>query len=187
VPDRINDPDVRVLACLAATLESDYRDGDDVWQNSPFGWIRRCPSRQVGAIGEKLVAGWLATRNYDVVRCTDSEADRIINGLRVEIKFSTLWKSGIFKFQQIRDQNYDILLMLGLMPFDARCWAVPKAILMQRWGTSDGPRSQHAGSAGRDTAWLSFPANHPPSWLAPYGGSLADAAAALRKVLDCES
>lgn len=183
VPEKIRDPDVRILASLAATLETVYEPPDDPWAGSPFGWIKRRPSRQVGAIGERLIAGWLATRDFDVARCSDTEADRLVNGHRVEIKFSTLWKSGVFKFQQIRDQRYDLLLMLGLMPFDARCWVIPKKALMQRWGDPDGPRSQHAGQAGRDTAWLSFPAQSPPLWLAPFGGTLAQASRALRKLV----
>ena len=29
-----------------------------MWAGSPFGWIKTRPSRQVGAIGEKLVRHW---------------------------------------------------------------------------------------------------------------------------------
>lgn len=123
---RIQDTEVRVLAGLAESLRADYEsDKPDPWAESPFGWIKARPSRQVGAIGEKLVAGWCATKDFDVVRSPDSEADRIIEGHRVEIKFSTMWASGGYKFQQVRDQSYDYLfcvalprstLMLGLSP-----------------------------------------------------------------------
>ncbi len=146
----------------------------DPWAGSPFAWIKTRPSRQVGAIGEQLVAGWCAARGLDVVRTGDSEADRVINGKRVEIKFSMLWASGEYVFQQIRDQRYDYALLLGLSPFSASCWVVPKAVLLEQ-SSKPGLTPQHGGRAGRDTWWLRFPARSPVEWLAPYGGSLAAA------------
>lgn len=58
----IKDPEVLMLATIAGTLKGDYvREGpDDPWAASPFAWIRTRPSRQVGKIGEQLVAGWCA-------------------------------------------------------------------------------------------------------------------------------
>ncbi len=93
---RIIDPDVQALATIAASLEGDYRKTSDVWINSPFAWIREgLPSRSKGKIGEQLVSKFLEERGIEVVPCRDSQADRIINGHRAEIKFSTLWESGI--------------------------------------------------------------------------------------------
>ena len=147
---------------------------EDPSAGRPFAWIKTRPSRQVGSIGEQLVTGWCAAKGFDVVRTGDSDADRIINGKRVEIKFSTLWASGDYVFQQIRDQRYDYVLLLGLSPFIASCWVIPKPVLMD-----DAPKVglayQHGGQAGRDTRWLRFRAEMPPSWLAPFGGTLSDA------------
>ena len=126
---KITDPDVQALAMIAGSLVGDYVQEIDIWVGSPFAWIRTMQSRRRGKIGEQLVAGFLAAKGCDVVRSPDSEADRLINGHRAEIKFSTLWESGIFKFQQIRDQNYEFAICLGLCPFDARCWVVPKEVL----------------------------------------------------------
>ena len=66
---RISDPDVVLLASIAATLKADYvREGaDDPWADSSFAWVRTRPSRQVGKIGEQLVAGWCAAKGIDVV------------------------------------------------------------------------------------------------------------------------
>ena len=127
------DPDLRLLAAISATLMSDYiTPENDPWSGSPFAWIKTRPSRQVGSIGEQLVAGWCAAKGLDVTRTGDTEADRVIAGRRVEIKFSTLWESGDYVFQQIRDQRYDIALLLGLSPFEASCWVVPKTILREQ-------------------------------------------------------
>ncbi len=112
-------------------------------------------------------------KGLGVVPTGDSQADRVINGKRTEIKFSTLWTGGDYVFQQIRDQNYDQLVLLGLSPFTVKCWVVPKAIVM---GTvRDGLRGQHGGGAATETAWLRFRAAAPPAWLSAYGGTLVQA------------
>jgi hypothetical protein len=114
-----------------------------------------------------------------VLRSDNSEADRIVNGHRIEVKFSTLWTSGVYKFQQIRDQKYDHLLCLGLSPSAAHCWVLPKDVLLQY---VIGHMGQHTGAAGTDTAWLSFQANRPYDWMRPYGGSLEEAWAVIDRL-----
>ena len=95
----------------------------------------------------------------------------MVSGMRVEIKGSTLWQNGGYKFQQIRDQNYSIIVCLGISPFNAHCWAIPKAMVMQWW--QEGKiSSQHGGADGSDTAWLSVNPSAAPAWLQPYGGRL---------------
>jgi len=177
VSSPITDPEVALLAALASTLEADYVTPtvEDQWQSSPFGWIRARPSRQKGKIGEQLIAGWCAAKGLNVTRSGDAQADRVIEGRRVEIKFSTLWESGAYTFQQIRNQDYSHLICLGLSPFHAQCWVLPKEVALRR------ATGQHMGSAARDTAWLSFQAASPPSWLGRYGGTLGLAYSILEK------
>ncbi|MBI4023095.1 hypothetical protein HY375_02950 [Candidatus Berkelbacteria bacterium] len=177
---QITDPEVRNLAAIASLLKSDYiREGElDPWAGSPFAWIRSLPSRKVGKIGEELVSGWTAAKGLDVTRSGDSEADRVINGKRVEIKFSTLWESGIYNFQQLRDQAYDYAICLGISPFSAHCWVIPKVALKQH---VIGHTPQHGGATGKDTAWLQFPAEDPSPWLKRYGGRLAEALHVLKR------
>lgn len=178
--EQITDPDVQLLAGMASTLQSDYvNPSDDPWLGSPFAWIRTRPSRQRGAIGEQLVAGWCAAKNFDVVRSHSSDADRVINGHRVEVKFSTLWASGVYKFQQIRNQQYDYLFCLGVSPFDAHTWLLPKSILAEH---VIGHTGQHTGASGLDTAWISFAASLPHGWMAPYGPRLRDVAKVLTSI-----
>lgn len=173
VVESIADPEVRELALYFALLRDEYvKDEPDPWRDSPFGWIKTRPSRQVGAIGERLVAAWCAAKDFDVVKSPDSEADRLIEGHRAEIKFSTLWRGGRYKFQQIRDQNYEYVFALGISPFDADAGVIPKAIL-KRYVI--GHMGQHTGAGATDTSWLPVRVGEEPEWLAECGGSLAKA------------
>ena len=180
----IEDPEVRRLATASAILSAGFETAGDGWDGSPFAWIKRWPSsRTRGKIGEDLVAAWLAGRRFTVARSPDSDADRVVEGKRVEVKLSTRWKNGGYKFQQIRDQDYEVLICLGLCPFDAHCWAVPKSEVLRRWRDgAAGISSQHGGAAGTDTAWLSFQHADPPAWLAPFGGSLRNGLASISKI-----
>lgn len=168
------------LTSIAESLRSDYAESpnDRNWAGSSYAWIRLQPSRRVGKIGEQLVAGWSAARGFDVVRSPDSEADRIINSHRVEVKFSTLWENGGYKFQQIRDQNYEYCICLGVSPHVASCWVIPKTVLLEY--VIGHHHGQHTGAAGVDTSWLGFPADRPEPWMAEWGGSLVRALQVMR-------
>lgn len=165
------DPDFQILTALSASLEVDYTEGEEQWAGSPFAWIKRRPSRQIGAIGEKLVSGYLASKGFDVTRSPDSEADRLVNKTRVEIKYSSLWETGSYKFQQLRDQNYQFAICLGVSPFSAHCWVLPKSAIMKRWG-NELPH-QHGGKKGSDTVWLQVTPGDEPAWLDSFGGPLS--------------
>ena len=173
-----SDPEFELLVSTAEDLKGSYiREGiSDPWFGSPFLWIRTLPSRRVGKVGEQLVSTWCLTKGFDVRRSGDSDADRVIAGRRMEIKFSTLWESGVYTFQQIRDQNYEYVFCLGISPFAAHAWVIPKPIIQQHAGFQQG------GQRGNDTRWLSFPATDPPPWLADYGGTLAQALEVLTRI-----
>ncbi len=175
----VTNPEVELLGGLATTLRADYADEDLAWEGSPFAWIKTRPSRQAGKIGELLVSGWCAAKGFDVTKAPDSECDRIIGGVRTEIKFSTLWKAGWYVFQQFRNQDYEMALCLGVSPFDAHCWVISKAILEEH---VIGHTPQHGGKAGTDTAWLRVDPGNVPPWLSACGGSLREAYSVLRRM-----
>lgn len=170
------DADLALFSRLSAEVQLGFEDAAaDAWEASPFGWIRREPSRRKGAIGEALVRDWAAEEGLTVERALNTGHDCRLDGLRVEVKFSLLWGGGEFVFQQIRDQDYEIACLLGLEPQRVRLWAVPKDVL---WAHATG---QHTGAAAQDTKWLRFAATDSPEWLRPFGGSLATARSALEK------
>lgn len=168
----IRDPEVELLAQCSQTLRKDYPDKETMWEGSPFAWFQNRPSRQKGAIGEKLISGYLALKGFDITRSPDADADRIVAGKRAEIKLSSLWDGGTYKFQQLRDQNYDFVLCIGVSPFDAHCWAIPKQVIMDKWRSGE-ISSQHRGRGGTDTAWLDINPLSPPEWIKEWGGTLA--------------
>lgn len=167
------------LARISEELAAQYvGSGTDPWEGSPFAWILSRTSRQKGKIGEELVSAWLRDAGFAVERSPDSEADRVINGKRVEIKLSTLWGNGSYVFQQLRDQNYDILICIGLSPHAAHAWVMRKSEI-----PFDALRHQHAGASGSDTWWLPVVPGNVPEWLAPYGGELEAARERLAQII----
>lgn len=73
------------LVAISQSLQKEYQDENKQWSGSPFEWIKYRPSRSIGAIGEKIVTSWLAMHDFNVARSPDSEADRVVENMRVEI------------------------------------------------------------------------------------------------------
>lgn len=152
---------------------------DRIWNAAPFLWMFDLSPKERERVGKGLVAGWCAARGLDVVRSPDSDADRIIEGARVEIKFSTEWESGQYVFQQLRDQNYRFLICLGISPFDAQVWIFEKKDI-----PFEKLKHQHGGDRGRDTWWIGFKPGNPPAWMDKRGSltSVYKTLAELKKV-----
>ena len=81
------------LEQLSLRLSASYEDEDLEWRDSPFAWIKSRPSRQRGKIAEELVAGLCDIEGLRVARSPDSDADLLVEGVRVEVKSSTLGRT----------------------------------------------------------------------------------------------
>lgn len=150
------------------------------WRDSPLEWLRiGLPSRTKGKVGEVIVERWLRSEGFSVRPPGDTEADLVVNSTRVEVKMSLLWATGIYKFQQLRDQNYSLLLCLGLSPFEAHCWVLPKTLLLAR--VIGRGRGQHGGASASETAWLQVDPSAPEDWMQPRSGRLDEAIEILRQ------
>lgn len=169
------------LTEIASRLEREFIPSDEAWNESPFGWIKSRPSRTVGAIFESIVDAWIADNGMRVRRTGDSNADRMVERIRVEIKGSTLWKNGSYKFQQIRDQDYDLIICLGISPFEAHVWVIPKETIPNLWEAGV-IKGQHTGQAARDTGWITVSPKDPPPLLVPPFGDLAAAIEMIRSI-----
>lgn len=167
-----SNPDFDLFASITTAIRSEFIELDEAWKDSPFAWIHSLSSGSRGKLGKRLIAAWCAAKGLTTDSSPDSDADILINGHRIEIKFSTLWKSGIYRFQQIRDQNYEYAICLGISPFEAHCWVISKKLLHQH---IIGHQPQHKGAKGTDTFWFSVNPNQPPVWLLGTGGTLNDA------------
>jgi hypothetical protein len=162
----------QTIVDLANMIRKDIESDDDPWVGSPVQWIRSVPSGRKGKLGVRLVRAWCGVNGLSVDSSPSSEADLLINGHPAEIKFSTLWQQGCYTFQQLRDQDYEFAICLGISPADAHCWVLSKQVLRQH---VIGHRAQHAGAAGSDTFWFNVYPDNPEEWLLPHGGSLQEA------------
>ena len=137
--------------------------------------------------GVRLVSVFAAIYRFDVKR--SDVYDRLIEGLRMRACVCVIETDDqFFRFRPPAGADYDFAVFLGLAPFDAHCWAVPKDELMRRWADPKTPElvAQHGGSKGKDTAWLSFAHDAPPAWLAPFGGPLRDGLESIARLTDYE-
>lgn len=174
-----NNASFSFLASIADILKDDFESDYKDWESSPFYWVKSLAAGTKGKFGIRLISAWCGAKGLRVDSSPDSEADLLINGHRAEIKFSTLWKAGIYKFQQIRDQNYEFLIALGISPNNAHCWVIKKSFL---YDNVIGHQPQHTGAGGTETFWFSVKPENPPEWIKPLGGTLKEALIVLKSL-----
>jgi hypothetical protein len=158
----------------SSTVQRSMADDRDPWAGSRFAWLRALPSARRGRAAVEICSAWLVRLGHRVHPAVGSGVDRFVDGAAVEMKLSTLWGDGTYRFQQIRDtEAVDHLVLLGVSPDSVSIWVVPREVLFS-----------HASepSASASHRWLVFDAANPPAWLDRYGGSpqrAAEVAAAL--------
>lgn len=161
--------DFDTIANLSRSMSAD-RPAELSWEGSPFQWLKSLPSASRGSVGKDLAARWAAATGLKVQSGTGTDGDRLIQGAAVQIRMSTLWNAGLYKFQQIRDLDYDYLFCLGLSPHEVHAWLFPKAVLDRH---VIGRMGQHTGSASHETAWIELKPAAEPTWARPYGNTLS--------------
>lgn len=168
--------DFEALSAIATDLRGEQA-GPEVspWTGSPFEWFLQLPPATKGRIGKELIKRMLIARGMTTSRPHGSEADLMVNGRRVELKLSTLWKTRVYKFQQLRDQDYEYVICLGLSPFSAHWWVFPKQVGLAN------TLGQHGGPQG-SVKWLVLNPSSPPAWLENYGNSFRRAIQIIRSM-----
>ena len=164
--------DFDVIAGTSTALQSQYFDNGD-WEGSPFAWLTTLPSATSGKMGRLLVAEWGRSIGMSVEAVTLEHQHYLkMDDQLVQIKLSTLWRDGFYRFQQIRDRDYDFCLCLGISPFDAHIWVVPKAQLDEH---VIGVSGQHTGADSQETFWFDAGPGSVANWLRPFGNQFSDA------------
>jgi len=161
------DEGTRILSDLSNTMREDRSRGEE-WEGSPFEWMLSLPPGTKGAVGRQMISYWADFAGLEVFgRGLKLE----IEGQLVAVKLSTLWEGAEFKFQQIRDEEYDFLLFVGICPQDVYAWFIPKNVVLTQLRGSSG---QHTGKGASETFWETVRPSAPPRWMAEYGDRLSD-------------
>jgi len=128
-----------------------------IWEGSKFQSFRNIPSpKSKGSQGEKLVEQLMQSLGHKVLKAGSTNYDRVINGHRTEIKVSTTWNEELnnWTWQQIRDQDYDRIIFVGINPNEIFVWWATKGDLCQ-YVLGDDSKRQHAGKdGGQELYWI---------------------------------
>lgn len=162
------EPEYLMLASTASYLQKDLEAMSDLWKNSPFEWTLQLPPRSKGKMARRLLLNLCASKGLLPDKLTNSGETLIFNGIRYAVKFSLLWKNGLYKFQQIKKQGPENIICLGISPFEAHCW-----VFGRDYAISYG-NIQHKGANDAEY-WLSINPKAIPEWAVNHGGSLNQA------------
>ncbi len=150
-----------------------------VWpERSPFHWMQQKTNGSRGQAAATMVATLAAKNGYAVTPGGKRELAQsfsVAAGV-VKVKLCMIGTNNSCIFQQIQDEQYDFLAMLGLgrgPSNDADLWICTKEIAFQNAGI------QHDNGS----RWVTFQRAAPPTWLASHGGPIADAAKTLAAAL----
>jgi hypothetical protein len=122
-----------------------------------------------GRAGLLMVRELLALNGYATTRAKGIAQSLTVKKLVVKVKLSLEWEDATFAFEQIEDDPYDLLAMLGLRPREGFLSMCPKAIALRN----------AAGQHKQPSRWVVFSPSAPPRWLAPHGGNVSQLAATL--------
>lgn len=149
---------------------------ENAWNQSVLKPLRNLSSiRSRGARIEDIVACYLEARGFTIKESDSKDYDLEVNGKKVEIKGSLLSTGGTFIFNQIRDQDYDFLFLLGLTPYEgfqdddktykgAYVWVIPKNDYMVEWAAGN-IIGQHGGKSAIETSMLNVGPEDTGDWL----------------------
>jgi hypothetical protein len=172
---QIPSEEFRFLASTSANLQEDLEEKSDQWKNSPFEWITLLPARTKGKISRELLTKWLEWKDIDLEKLKDSSETIKIRNHEFALKFSTLWKTGIYKFQQIKYDGPNYIICFGLSPFKYHCWIIDKESAIQ-YGNP-----QHKG-ADNSEYWLSINPENIPNWINKFGGDFNSAIKIIQEI-----
>jgi hypothetical protein len=121
----------------------------DPYINSVFLPLKIMSSRTKGAVSEQIFEEYATKHGLIVTKASNSNHDRTINGIKIEIKCSFIWKDGKFRFQQIRtDQDYDIMVFMSVFPDRIEFHQANKQTIKENLEKQDADGSWHQNQHG---------------------------------------
>lgn len=153
---------------------------DSPWEGSPFKWVLSQPSGAKSAIARDFVRSWAWSygKALKPARLQHQPFLRL-DDLLFQVKFSTLWDSGTYRFQQFKEGPQDYALCLGLSPDNVHLWLIPaEKLQVHVIGTS----GQHTGVESTETWWFETSPHQPLWWLQDCGGALSSAGQLLQEL-----
>ncbi len=142
------------------------------WLVSVFRWLKDLPTLQRGQAGARIFETYANSFGYSTQPAPAAQSFRMTPGV-VKVKTSMLWTTGHFKFQQIEDDGYDHLALLGLEPASAWLWICTKKDAFAN------ATAQHKSQS----RWIVLTTKRIPPWLIPRGGPIAVGATTLQVAL----
>jgi len=161
-------PEFMMLAATASYLQKDLEEMSDLWKNSPFEWVIQLPPRSKSKLARSLITSWFASKGILAERTKTTNEVLILNGISYAIKFSMLWRSGVYQFQQIKLEGPEYILCFGISPNEAHCWVFERDYAIKHG------KQQHTGTKGAEY-WLEINTNNIPEWAQGHGGTLEEA------------
>lgn len=145
----------------AAAVEVHHAGDADPWSGSPYAWLKQISSTRRFKAAESVLESLLVGAGFAMTPRTAHGHAWIVEGSRVALKFSTLWNSGVYTFQQVLPGNFDVMVLFGVSPDAPHLWIAEKSALLAAVGSSATP-------------WLTVDPATPPKVLDGRGGSVAE-------------
>lgn len=133
------------------------------WVGSPFEFlVPKYTIKNIGCLGEEAVAQYCAVHNVPYRHSIDTEYDCTIYDIPVEIKFTTRSNDHRYTINQIRDQRYAYILVIGVYSGGIEYWLIPKteAALYSH--------GQHGGATATETRSMVIKKNKRNRWCDKY-------------------
>lgn len=169
-------------------LVSTYLDNikkKDPYIESKNQWFRALASGSKGTVGELLIGEYLESEGLKVFSPQEAKKNLLVNksippknfdiyilnlNLRCEVKTSSMWNgSNVFRFQQIRKQEYDIIIFQFIYPEHVERYYCPKEIVEEMIMIPS--KVQHGGKNSKntdpDTYWEIVKYNTVPEYFIP--------------------
>jgi len=127
------------------------------YANSPFRNLKKMHAKQKGKRYEEITEQVLLKLGRDVRKPTSTEHDRIVDGLKIEIKGSTLNKNtDHFSFLQIRpNQNYDAIYFSMFYPESLVIMSMTKQVVKDNIKLKIF-KKQHGGVAANSGTYMYY-------------------------------